>query len=151
MRLPSAIHPDYDTVASFRKRFLGEIDAFFVHILQIAHQMGFRQFLLRGLRAVRGEWSLVSFAFNLKRSVRTDSDRLFFLFEDLAHGLSKRFICKRSQSHRRQSLSTYDKSLMCFFCPRCSFEFSRVYRKTVFGDGKHGLKRRTTMADISYI
>ena len=33
-------HPDHDTIASFRKRFLGETDAFFVQILQIAHQMG---------------------------------------------------------------------------------------------------------------
>jgi Transposase DDE domain len=29
--------------------------------------MGFRQFLLRGLDAVRGEWNLVCIAFNLKR------------------------------------------------------------------------------------
>jgi hypothetical protein len=36
-------HPDHDTIASFRKRFLGEIDAFFVQILHIAHQMGFRK------------------------------------------------------------------------------------------------------------
>ena len=34
-------HPDHDTIASFRKRFLVEINAFFVQILQIAHQMGF--------------------------------------------------------------------------------------------------------------
>jgi len=33
----------------------------------IKQVMGFRQFLLRGLRAVKGEWSLVSSAFNLKR------------------------------------------------------------------------------------
>jgi hypothetical protein len=29
--------------------------------------MGFRQFLLRGLDAVKGEWNLVCIAFNLKR------------------------------------------------------------------------------------
>ena len=29
--------------------------------------MGFRQFLLRGLAAVRGEWSLVTMAYNIKR------------------------------------------------------------------------------------
>jgi hypothetical protein len=29
--------------------------------------MGFRQFLLRGLEAVKGEWNLVCIAFNLKR------------------------------------------------------------------------------------
>jgi hypothetical protein len=29
--------------------------------------MGFRQFLLRGLRAAKGEWSLVCTAFNLKQ------------------------------------------------------------------------------------
>ena len=29
--------------------------------------MGFRQFLLRGLDAVKGEWDLVCIAFNLKR------------------------------------------------------------------------------------
>jgi transposase len=63
-------HPDHDTIASFRKRFLGEIDAFFVQILQITHQMGFRQFLFRGFRAVKGEWSLVSSAFNLKQIYR---------------------------------------------------------------------------------
>jgi len=29
--------------------------------------MGFRQFLLRGLQAVQGEWALVCIAWNLKR------------------------------------------------------------------------------------
>jgi len=29
--------------------------------------MGFRQFLLRGLGAVRGEWSLVTMAWNIRR------------------------------------------------------------------------------------
>ena len=29
--------------------------------------MGFRQFLLRGVEAVKGEWDLVCIAFNLKR------------------------------------------------------------------------------------
>jgi hypothetical protein len=29
--------------------------------------LGFRQFLLRGLDAVRGEWRLVTLAWNLKR------------------------------------------------------------------------------------
>jgi hypothetical protein len=40
------------------------IDLAFGVIKQV---MGFRQFLLRGLRAVKGEWTLVSSAFNLKR------------------------------------------------------------------------------------
>ena len=29
--------------------------------------LGFRQFLLRGLDKVRGEWSLLTMAYNLKR------------------------------------------------------------------------------------
>jgi hypothetical protein len=29
--------------------------------------LGFRQFLLRGLRAVQGEWALVCLGWNLKR------------------------------------------------------------------------------------
>ena len=29
--------------------------------------LGFRQFLLRGLDKVRGEWTLVTMAYNLKR------------------------------------------------------------------------------------
>jgi hypothetical protein len=33
----------------------------------IKHVMGFRQFSLRGLAAVAGEWTLVALAFNLKR------------------------------------------------------------------------------------
>ncbi len=33
----------------------------------IKHAMGFRQFLLRGLDAVNGEWNLVSIAWNLRR------------------------------------------------------------------------------------
>jgi transposase len=33
----------------------------------IKHVIGFRQFLLRGLKAVQGEWTLVCIAFNLKR------------------------------------------------------------------------------------
>jgi len=36
----------------------------------IKQVMGSRQFLLRGVRAVKGEWSLVSSAFNLKRMHR---------------------------------------------------------------------------------
>ena len=31
------------------------------------HVQGFRQFLLRGLRAVQGEWALVCIGWNLKR------------------------------------------------------------------------------------
>ncbi len=33
----------------------------------IKHVLGFRQFMLRGLRAVKGEWTLVCIAFKLKR------------------------------------------------------------------------------------
>jgi transposase len=33
----------------------------------IKHVLGFRQFLLRGLKAVSGEWTLVSIAWNIKR------------------------------------------------------------------------------------
>jgi len=33
-------HPDHDTIASFRKRFLKEVSALFVQILSVAQQMG---------------------------------------------------------------------------------------------------------------
>jgi transposase len=33
-------HPDHDTIAHFRKRFLSELSALFVQILAVAHQMG---------------------------------------------------------------------------------------------------------------
>ena len=33
----------------------------------IKHVIGFRQFMLRGLKAVQGEWTLICIAFNLKR------------------------------------------------------------------------------------
>jgi len=33
-------HPDHDTIAAFRQRFLKEIEALFVHILQLAREMG---------------------------------------------------------------------------------------------------------------
>ena len=33
-------HPDHDTIANFRKRFLAELSRLFVQILAIAHQMG---------------------------------------------------------------------------------------------------------------
>jgi hypothetical protein len=33
----------------------------------IKHVLGFRQFFLRGLEAVSGEWTLVTMAWNLKR------------------------------------------------------------------------------------
>ena len=33
-------HPDHDTIASFRKRFLEELKYLFVQILKIAHEMG---------------------------------------------------------------------------------------------------------------
>ena len=34
------MHPDHDTIASFRKRFLKELKALFVQVLLIAHEMG---------------------------------------------------------------------------------------------------------------
>jgi hypothetical protein len=36
----------------------------------IKEVMGFRRFLLRGIEAVTGEWTLVCIAFNLKRLCR---------------------------------------------------------------------------------
>ena len=33
-------HPDHDTIAEFRKRFLKELEDFFVEILKIAHEVG---------------------------------------------------------------------------------------------------------------
>ena len=33
----------------------------------VKNVMGFRQFMLRGLEAVGGEWTIVTIAFNLKR------------------------------------------------------------------------------------
>ncbi len=39
----------------------------------IKHVMGFRQFSLRGLEKVQGEWTLVSLAWNLKRMAKLQS------------------------------------------------------------------------------
>jgi len=36
-------HPDHDTIANFRKRFLAELSALFVEILRVAQQMGVLQ------------------------------------------------------------------------------------------------------------
>jgi transposase len=33
-------HPDHDTIAAFRQRFLKEIEAQFVHVLEVAREMG---------------------------------------------------------------------------------------------------------------
>lgn len=33
-------HPDHDTIAAFRKRFLGQIETLFVDVLKLAHAMG---------------------------------------------------------------------------------------------------------------
>ena len=33
-------HPDHDTIAAFRRRFLKEIEALFFQVLQLAHEMG---------------------------------------------------------------------------------------------------------------
>jgi transposase len=33
-------HPDHDTIATFRRRFLKEIEALFVEVLKLAHEMG---------------------------------------------------------------------------------------------------------------
>ena len=33
----------------------------------VKHVMGFRQFMLRSLEAVSGEWTIITIAFNLKR------------------------------------------------------------------------------------
>ncbi len=40
----------------------------------IKHVMGFRQFLLRGHKAVTGEWNLVSIAWNLKRMFKLSEE-----------------------------------------------------------------------------
>ena len=34
-------HPDHDTIANFRRRFLPEIEALFVQVLAVAREMGF--------------------------------------------------------------------------------------------------------------
>jgi transposase len=70
-------HPDHDTVASFRKRFLNELEGLFVQLLVLAkvetvfgivkEVMRFRRFHLRGFDAAQGEWNLVCMAWNLKR------------------------------------------------------------------------------------
>ena len=36
-------HPDHDTIATFRKRFLKEIEALFVRVLMLAKEMGVLQ------------------------------------------------------------------------------------------------------------
>src|SRR5688500_19445104 len=33
-------HPDHDTIAAFRKRFLGQIESLFVEVLKLARMMG---------------------------------------------------------------------------------------------------------------
>ena len=33
-------HPDHDTIATFRRRFLAEIEALFLQVLQLAREMG---------------------------------------------------------------------------------------------------------------
>jgi len=33
-------HPDHDTIATFRRRFLKEIEALFVEVLKLAGEMG---------------------------------------------------------------------------------------------------------------
>jgi hypothetical protein len=33
-------HPDHDTIATFRRRFLKEIEALFVEVLKLAHRLG---------------------------------------------------------------------------------------------------------------
>ena len=33
-------HPDHDTIAAFRRRFLGEIERLFVEVLVLAREMG---------------------------------------------------------------------------------------------------------------
>ena len=50
-------HPDHDTIASFRKRFLGELKSLFVQILLIAHEMGL---LKRGHLVEAGAGDLVA-------------------------------------------------------------------------------------------
>jgi transposase len=40
-------HPDHDTIATFRRRFLPQIEALFVQVLGVAHEMGVRGGWLR--------------------------------------------------------------------------------------------------------
>jgi transposase len=68
-------HPDHDTIATFRREHLDDFRELFVQILRIAGQIlevrGFRRFLLRGLRKVRGEWELVTLTHNLLKLWRS--------------------------------------------------------------------------------
>ena len=34
------MHPDHDTIATFRRRFLKQIEALFVEVLKLAREMG---------------------------------------------------------------------------------------------------------------
>jgi len=101
--IASGSHPDHETLASFRRRFVGELAGLFVQVLEMAdttpmqamtHRlstiagkaayamrkqtvepvfgiiksvMGFRQFSMRGLHKVTGEWNPVCLAWNIKR------------------------------------------------------------------------------------
>ena len=58
-------HPDHDTIATFRRRFLKDIEKLFVEVLQLAREMGVLKMGTIGLDGTK--WSLVTMAWNLKR------------------------------------------------------------------------------------
>jgi hypothetical protein len=60
-------HPDHDSIATFRKRFLPQIQASWLH--QIGD--GIPTSLLRGLESVRGEWNLVSLSWKYQANVHS--------------------------------------------------------------------------------
>jgi transposase len=42
-------HPDHDTIATFRRRFLKEIEGLFVRVLELAREMGMLKLGMVGL------------------------------------------------------------------------------------------------------
>jgi transposase len=134
-------HPDHDTIAFFRKRFLKELKNLFVQILKIAHQMGILKMgkvSLDGtkIKANASKHSALSwqYASKLEKQLKDEIDKLMRLAEeadaaDLPDGMdipaelsrrqdriaaiakAKKEIERRAKERYEQEKEAYDKKI----------------------------------------
>jgi Transposase DDE domain/Transposase domain (DUF772) len=76
-------HPDHDTIAAFRKRFLGQIEAVFIEVLQVARTMGMLKLGTVALDANASRHSALSFghAKKLEKKLKREVQQLIKLAE----------------------------------------------------------------------
>ena len=72
--IAAGCHPDRDTLATFRRRFLAELDRLFVQVLELAHEMKRLKHRTADCHAPGGTSSELARAFHRTRSLARGGD-----------------------------------------------------------------------------